>query len=134
MTGFGDAQRQDERLSVAVEVRTVNNRYLRILTKCPDAYAALEGDIEKLVRAVINRGTVSVTIRVDRLDIDSAYVLNRNVLNQYWRQLCEFAEAVEDQRMENGLELPALFWIGERDPPHLRSIQAAVLIDDAVAP
>lgn len=87
MTGFGDARRQCERFTVGVEVRAVNNRYLKIVTKCPDAYAPLEGEIEKAVRGSIARGTVSVAMRIDRLGQESPYVIDRRVLEGYWRQL-----------------------------------------------
>jgi uncharacterized protein (TIGR00255 family) len=94
MTGFGDARDQNERLTVAIEVRSVNNRYLKIGTRCPEAYAALEGDIEKLVRQSISRGTITVTLRVERHGGDPQYALNRDVLQQYWRQLSQAAEAL----------------------------------------
>jgi uncharacterized protein (TIGR00255 family) len=87
MTGFGDARRQCERFTVAIEARAVNNRYLKIVTKCPDAYAPLEGEIEKTVRAAIARGTVTVQVRIDRLGQDSPYLIDRRVLESYSRQL-----------------------------------------------
>lgn len=87
MTGFGDARYQDERLSVSVEVRTVNNRYFKISTKCSESYAPFEGDIEKTVRELISRGTVNVSIRVDRLRTDEDFVLNMSALRSYWTQL-----------------------------------------------
>ena len=37
MTGYGDARPQDDRLDVAVELRTVNNRFLKISTRSPEA-------------------------------------------------------------------------------------------------
>ena len=61
MTGFGDARHQDERVSISAEIRTVNNRYLKINVKCPDVYASLEGDMERLIRERISRGTVSIS-------------------------------------------------------------------------
>lgn len=87
MTGFGDSRHQDDRLAVSVEVRTVNNRYLKITTKCSDSYAAFEGDIEKIVRELISRGTVNVFVRVDRLRTDEDYQLNQGALKSYWTQL-----------------------------------------------
>ncbi len=71
MTGFGDARGQNDRLSMSVEVRAVNNRYFKLVTKTPERYQALEGDIERVVRESISRGTVNVSVRVDergRLD------------------------------------------------------------------
>ena len=77
-----------------MEVRAVNNRYLKVSIKCPDSYAPLEADIEKTVRESISRGTVSVSVRVDRLGAELQYVLNREVLQSYWRQLNQIAETI----------------------------------------
>lgn len=87
MTGFGDARFQGEGLAAAVEVRAVNNRYLKITTKCPEVYAGFEGEIERLVRESITRGTVNVAIRVDRLHRAEDFALNKTALHSYWSQL-----------------------------------------------
>lgn len=87
MTGFGDARHQDGRLAAFVEVRAVNNRYLKVTTKCSEVYAALEGDIERIVREAISRGTVNVGIRVDRLSSAEEFALNEVALTSYWSQL-----------------------------------------------
>ncbi len=111
MTGFGDARNQNERLSVAVEVRTVNNRYLKLMIRCPDAYAALEGDIEKLVRNTISRGTVSAAVRINRLGVESQYQINREVLQSYWRQLNQVAESLHatvHPQLDHLLPLPGV--------------------------
>ena len=49
MTGFGDARFQDQRWSIQVEVRTVNNRHLKLSTKISEPYTALEAEFEHLV-------------------------------------------------------------------------------------
>jgi len=87
MTGFGAARLQDERLDASVELRAVNNRFLKVVTRCPDVYAPLEGEIERLVREVIGRGTVNVTLRVDRLHQPEDFSLNLVALKSYWSQL-----------------------------------------------
>ena len=94
MTGFGDARRQNDRLSIAVEVRAVNNRYLKISTKVPDSYASLEGEIEKLVRESITRGTVQIELRANQIGGASRYTLNQQVLEEYWKKLHELAENI----------------------------------------
>ena len=109
MTGFGDARGQNERLNVAVEVRTVNNRYLKISAKCPDAYAALEADIDKLVRKAIARGTVMVVLRIDRVGVNARYIVNQSVLEDYWRQLQDLAKRLHEAAppdLSSLLELP----------------------------
>lgn len=94
MTGFGDARSQNQEISIAVEVRTVNNRYFKVSMKYPDSYNALESRIEKTVRESITRGTVSVAIRTDRKSGERPYRLNSELLSDYWQQLNTLADNV----------------------------------------
>lgn len=92
MTGFGEARTQTEALSVSVEVRTVNNRYLKVAIRCPDAYATLEGEIEKIVREKVSRGTVTVGIRVEHAVSEQENPLNESVLTNYVTRLRSIAD------------------------------------------
>jgi uncharacterized protein (TIGR00255 family) len=87
MTGFGDARGQNDRLSMSVEVRAVNNRYFKLVTKTPERYQSLESEIERVVRESITRGTVNVSVRVEGMAGASAYRLDGPVLEDYWQQL-----------------------------------------------
>lgn len=87
MTGFGASKGENERLSVAVEIRAVNNRYLKVTSRFPDAYAALEGEIERVVREHVSRGTVTVAFEVRPASGVSAAQFNAEVLTAYWNQL-----------------------------------------------
>jgi len=89
MTGFGEARRQEGGLSVAVEVRTINSRYFKISIRTGEWHAALESQIEGLVRERIKRGTVQVNLRVDRPASPEAYRINTPALLAYWQQLNE---------------------------------------------
>ncbi len=87
MTGFGEAHRQDAILAVAVEVRTINSRYFKLSVRCDEGYTALEPQIESVVRQDIKRGTVQVSLRVDRARKPDDFRLNATVLAGYQRQL-----------------------------------------------
>ncbi|MFI4851324.1 YicC/YloC family endoribonuclease [Gimesia chilikensis] len=92
MTGFGSSTAENDRLSVQAEIRTVNNRYLKISTRYPDFYAKLGSQIEKLLRSAITRGTVNLTLRIDHLNRKSDYLLDDQVVQQYWEQLKKLTE------------------------------------------
>tara|TARA_R110002095_G_scaffold206728_1_gene191017 strand:+ start:1656 stop:2528 length:873 start_codon:yes stop_codon:yes gene_type:complete len=92
MTGFGSSTAENDRLSVNAEIRTVNNRYLKISSRYPDFYAKLGSQIEKLLRSAITRGTVNLTLRIDNLDRTSDYLLDEEVVKQYWLQLKHLTE------------------------------------------
>lgn len=64
MTGYGEAESQINGLDCGVEIRTVNNRYLRTEIRLPDSLAFLEEDVEKLLRQHLFRGTVNYTLRI----------------------------------------------------------------------
>jgi uncharacterized protein (TIGR00255 family) len=87
MTGFGDFRGQDDRLCVAIEVRSVNNRYFKIVVKSPERFQPLEGELERVVRESITRGTVNVLLRVDGLSPTLGYRLDAAVLKAYWQEL-----------------------------------------------
>jgi uncharacterized protein (TIGR00255 family) len=87
MTGFGEARHQDDRQSITVEVRTVNNRHLKLSARISDPYGALEPDLERLVREQLRRGSVQLTIRVERPKRPEDYRLNLVALGSYRDQL-----------------------------------------------
>ncbi|EKP93745.1 YicC/YloC family endoribonuclease [Thermaerobacter subterraneus] len=67
MTGFGHAGAQSAEHRLAVEVRTVNHRFLDVAVRLPREYGALEDRIRRAVTQHIERGRVDVTVRIDRL-------------------------------------------------------------------
>ncbi len=111
MTGFGESLCHRDGLTISAEVRTVNNRYLKISTRISEGYASLEPHIEALVRKRIRRGTVQVTIRIDRLRAGDECRLNLEVLDSYRRQIeaycqqCQLGRAVP---LESLLMLPGV--------------------------
>lgn len=87
MTGHGEAHRHTEGVSVAVEVRTVNNRYLKFSFRATDGYQSLEPQVESLVRQHVRRGTIQVGLLINREPSAEDYRLNEVVLRGYLAQL-----------------------------------------------
>lgn len=87
MTGHGEGRKQSDGLAVVVELRTVNNRYLKLTTRSNFLSAAFEPLVEGVVREQVRRGTVNVNIQVDRKSDPDDYVLDEVVLESYRRQL-----------------------------------------------
>lgn len=87
MTGFGEARQERAGLAVAIEVRTVNNRYLKVSVRGSEPYPMLEPELEKTVRKYIRRGTVTIHVRVERAFRDADFALNTTALRSYLSQL-----------------------------------------------
>jgi uncharacterized protein (TIGR00255 family) len=111
MTGYGEARSKLEGRSAWVEVRTINGRYFKLSTKCLEAYNALEPEIEQVVRRQIRRGSIQVTLRVDRPRTGDASGINGVVLDGYRQQLRELFQSWKvDDPIPYGalLELPGV--------------------------
>jgi uncharacterized protein (TIGR00255 family) len=111
MTGFGEAHRSDASLAVAAEVRTINSRYFKLVIRCGDGYSALEPQIENLVRARIKRGTVQVSLRLDRARSPDDYKIDATVLASYQKQIKEVASRLKipaPESLEALLSLPGV--------------------------
>lgn len=89
MTGFGEAHCQQDGLAVSIEIRTINNRYFKLALKCTEGYSVLEPEIEQVVRQQIRRGTVQISLRVDRLKAADDYRINGSVLASYRQQIAD---------------------------------------------
>ena len=87
MTGFGESHCRRDGLSVVVEIRAINNRFLKLTVRTTEGYAALEPSIEAAVRQAVHRGTIQVNVRVDRRPSPEDYKINVDVLEQYHKQL-----------------------------------------------
>lgn len=68
MTGFGRAAIADERHSITVELKTVNNRFLDINMRLPAELQLLEPVVKKLISGRLARGRVEVNLQYDRSD------------------------------------------------------------------
>jgi uncharacterized protein (TIGR00255 family) len=87
MTGHGEAHRHEDGLSIAVEIRTVNNRYFKLNLRMTEGYIPLEPHIEGVIRQQIRRGTAQVNLQINREPQPEDFRLNQAVLSSYLRQL-----------------------------------------------
>jgi uncharacterized protein (TIGR00255 family) len=87
MTGYGDARSVEEGVAYTLEIRTLNSRYFKATIKLPEALQFLEGEVEKVLRASLRRGSVSYQLRMKSQSADAAYDLNTAALQRYVDQL-----------------------------------------------
>lgn len=95
MTGFGEARAQTPHGTIAIEVRSVNNRFLKVAVRGTEPYPMLESEFEKVVRRHIKRGTLQIHIRVEREASTSSYKLNGALFQDYVSQIRELQQATQ---------------------------------------
>lgn len=89
MTGFGDASVSDQGTSYAVEVRSVNNKYLKCNVRIPDSLQSLEPELEQIIRATVSRGSVTLTVTCSSDDAGAAQKINAPALRAYAQQIAD---------------------------------------------
>ena len=86
MTGFGRGAFANEGLSVAVELKTVNNRFLDVNVRLPNDLQSLEAVIKRFISNRLSRGRVDVNLSFERTS-EIVYELNRPLINGYLNAL-----------------------------------------------
>jgi uncharacterized protein (TIGR00255 family) len=120
MTGYGRGEASDAGIAVAVELRSVNSRFLEVSTRLPRSLALRENEIKEQIRARVSRGKVSLLASVERGDSGDiplkinvpaakAYLKMLNQLKRTVRlnekvkidHLLRFSEIITPQEIEN---------------------------------
>ncbi|MDD5168578.1 MAG: YicC family protein [Syntrophales bacterium] len=86
MTGFGRAEAVLNGKKIAVEMKSLNHRYLEVALRVPAMISPLEIDIRKKIGEQFSRGRIEVTLRVDdgeTVDGECPMVLNLPRVRHY---------------------------------------------------
>lgn len=109
MTGYGASGFEDEQITLSVEIKSYNNRYLDISFYMPPILSEFEADMRSLVRSNVSRGHVDVNIRLKQLESDAQVHVDTTLAARY-------AEAFRRVASETGIsEAPQLAYILEAE-------------------
>jgi uncharacterized protein (TIGR00255 family) len=103
MTGFTRIAGQYETTGWIWEIRSVNGKGLDLRVRLPYGYEALEAVVRDVAGKCLKRGSVSVSLTVNRAGAASSYRVNRDLLENL---LVLSAELTGENRLSN--ELPRL--------------------------
>jgi len=115
MTGFGEASSESAGVHYFLEIRSLNNRYLKATIRLPEEFQGLEAEIEAALRARITRGSVTVTGSCTDPSASAAFTINHRALSSYIDQLKSTKQvAAGDVKIDIG---PLLSLPGVLQPP-----------------
>ncbi len=89
MTGYAGVQEVDAAVCYALELRSLNHRYLKLSIKLPEFLQFLEGDMDRVLRARLARGSVTFTLRVHSEGTSGVAPINVAALKHYVDQLSQ---------------------------------------------
>lgn len=96
MTGYGSARASENGTCRDIEIRGVNNRYLKLSIKLPDHLQFAESEVDRLLRSKLARGSVTLTLRM-RTEAGSVPPLDLGLLQQY-------VSALSQMRLPAGIQ------------------------------
>jgi uncharacterized protein (TIGR00255 family) len=120
MTGYGRGEATGDGITVAVELRSVNSRFLEVTTRLPRSLSLRENEIKELIRKRVSRGKISLLVAVERENNgDLPLKINVSAVKAYYKllnqlkktvklketvkleHLLRFSEVIETQEMES---------------------------------
>ncbi len=96
MTGYGRAEVAKRGLTANVEVRSVNSRYLEVTTRLPRSLSQREKDVKDIVRTVLKRGSLNVTVKLEHESNGAtALKINASAAKSYYKLLNDLRKTVK---------------------------------------
>ena len=137
MTGFGAAGTESDGARYAVEIRTLNSKYLKTQCRIPEELQGLEAELESALSKHLSRGSAVITVRVSDTSAEAASTVNLAAVERYVEQLRSVdGLRGDDIRIELGalLSLPGVIITDtgeerlERARPHvMRALEDATV-------
>ena len=97
MTGFGDAAAEVDGTHYSVELRSLNNKYFKVIIRLPEEISGLEAELESHLRKSVHRGSFTLTIKVRVGDARAASRINEAALMTYLDHLETIQNKIADQ-------------------------------------
>lgn len=120
MTGYGHKEKSDDKLSVSVEIKSYNNRFLDVFVNLPSFLAPLEPRVREFAADRCLRGKVEISIRAKELQGEVSVSVDENTAAAYYGAIVRLAERLgldETPRLSSILSLDGVLQAEKtRDP------------------
>lgn len=119
MTGFGHSSLNEAELSIEVEVKSLNSKYLDVIIRLPKLFSDKELEVRSMISKTLERGKISVSIDYQVLgngQLKTKY--NEALFIAYYtelRKLADKAMAPYDQLFQIALNSPNVIQTNEAE-------------------
>lgn len=124
MTGYGKGSAPVGGGKIAVEIRTVNHRFIDFSIRVPRPLNGYEKEIEKAVRRKVRRGHVYVNVVFDKGFESTSSAVNKQLLRKTYRELTAFAKK---EGIPGNLEIGTLLLLPDMFRPEIDTISPVKL-------
>jgi uncharacterized protein (TIGR00255 family) len=118
MTGFGSARAEAPNLSVLIEIKSVNHRYLDAHIKIPGEYQNFENVIRQKISSAFKRGRIDAFVRIEYKRENIRLDVNQSLIQAYVNLMSDLKHNYPvqgDLTLEMITRLPGLITISTSD-------------------
>ena len=108
MTGFGDAAEKVDSVHYTVELRSLNNKYIKVTTRLPEELAGLEAELDAVIRKRVCRGSFTLTVTMQKPAAQATYQMNQESLGMYLDHLETIRSKLASTQQKLNVDLTAL--------------------------
>lgn len=123
MTGYGRGEASSNGISVAVEMKSVNNRFRDIQIRMPRSYMALEHRVKRALQEHIQRGRIDVFIKRTATEGSHTIAANPALAEKYLQAMQSVAGRLQRDSTEISLSFilqqPGVLEQAEQEPDAL---------------
>jgi len=131
MTGYAYKEFRNESVSLALEIKGYNNRFLEIFINLPPFLSMLESQIRDYVGSRCERGKIELSLRLKELATDVSVSIDKNAAQAYYKAMLELAETLkidEKPKLHTILGMEGVLQIDKiRDPQRYWAIIEPIL-------
>ncbi len=111
MTGYGKAEYNKDGITLLIEIRTVNNRFLDIVPKYPRVFLKYDDLIRKTISAKVARGRLELFVTLkDIRETGKSYTVDLGLAKGYYDAYLilkeQFSNLLDDLSLTNLLRIP----------------------------
>lgn len=136
MTGFGRGTAAHPGGAVTVELKSVNNRFLKVSLRLPGVFNELESELETRIRGKLARGSVYGQVQLERKQRGTSYTLNEELIRDWLPKLEALAKDLgkDAPGLEQVLAMPGVVLEESEKLTLDADLKQAVLnaLDDAI--
>ncbi len=120
MTGFGTGEATSDGVSVSVEIRSLNSRFLEIFSNLPKKFYFKDFEMRELVKSKMSRGKINIAVSIEygASTANTAVKANLQLAEAYYNQLQEIRKHLKIKdavRLEDVLQFSDIFKNTESD-------------------
>ena len=92
MTGYGYSEFQNDKMDIALELKSYNSRFFELNISIPSFLSPLEPELRNFINEKIERGKVELYIRIKELEEDAVINIDKNIASAGLSALQQLAE------------------------------------------